>query len=576
MDYGHKMADDELQKLERKLKREYKKAYQEVKKKADAYLKQFEEEDKKKKALVDAGELTEKEYKKWRQDEMMMNRRWESLKNSLSEEMNETSRYANGEIYQHSANVFAENYNFAQYEISAVLDNKIAINANASFTLYDKNTVLNLAKNKPDLLPKPGKKTSEAIAQKKIKKWRNQTLQSVMMQGILQGLSIPDIADRLASSLAIKDMNVAIRTARTMTTSAENAGRIEGYKHADDLGIKMNKAWIATLDSRTRHSHRQLDGVSIPKEEKFENGLKFPADPGGAPGEVYNCRCTLVADFPDYKTNFRDMNLRNTDRMQEEDYQKWKDALKKKKEAPSQKSAKKKPFDRTKVTFSTFGQKIKDLCTLNNVPYKEVKELKEKLSEEEIIKRISGGDMTSGSCASLAWSYIGNKLGLDVLDFRGGSSLNVFSTVSSYLAKMEGVVTITAKGGGIRAAKKLLNQMEEGKQYILSTGRHSAIVRLVDGKIQFLELQSADDSGWKDFEEEDKIWWEGTPWEEREKRNLSWRLKNRFACDRATGRKESYLIDIESLEDSDEFRELLGYINTDKSKQRKGRRGHER
>lgn len=328
LDYGHKMADDELQKLERKLKREYKKAYQEAKKKAEEYLKKFQEEDKKRKKLVDDGEMTEKDYQKWRQDKMMMNKRWESLKNSLSEEMNEVSRYANGEIYQHSANVFAENYNFGQYEIAARIrgGGTADISLNASFTLYDKNTVLNLAKNKPDLLPKPGKKTSEAIAQKKIKKWRNQTLQSVMMQGILQGLPIPDIADRLASSLAIKDMNVAIRTARTMTTSAENAGRLEGYKHADNLGIKVNKMWIATLDSRTRHSHRQLDGVSIPKEEKFENGLEFPADPEGAPAEVYNCRCTLIADFPKYRTNARDMSLRNTDRMQEDDYQKWKTA----------------------------------------------------------------------------------------------------------------------------------------------------------------------------------------------------------------------------------------------------------
>lgn len=333
LDYGHKMADDELQKLERKLKREYKKAYQESKKKAEEYLKKFQEEDKKRKKLVDDGEMTEKDYQKWRQDKMMMNKRWESLKNSLSEEMNEVSRYANGEIYQHSANVFAENYNFGQYEIAARMrgGGTADISLNTNFTLYDKNTVLNIAKNKPDLLPRPGKKTAEAIAQKKIKKWRNQTLQSVMMQGILQGLSIPDIADKLASSLAIKDMNVAIRTARTMTTSAENAGRIEGYKHADELGIKMNKVWIATLDGRTRHSHRQLDGVSIPKEEKFPNGLKYPADPNGDPSEVYNCRCTLVADFADYPTSFNDMNLRNTNNMKEADYQKWKNALKKRK-----------------------------------------------------------------------------------------------------------------------------------------------------------------------------------------------------------------------------------------------------
>ncbi|HGQ4216718.1 TPA: hypothetical protein ACL7J0_001611 [Streptococcus pneumoniae] len=45
-----------------------------------------------------------------------------------------------------------------------------------------------------------------------------------------------------------------------------------------------------------------------------------------------------------------------------------------------------------------------------------------KLTEEEIIQAISGGDKTKGSCSSLAFAYIGNKAGYTVLDFRGGKS----------------------------------------------------------------------------------------------------------------------------------------------------------
>lgn len=561
LDYGHKMADDELQKLERKLKREYKKAYQESKKKAEEYLKKFQEEDKKRKKLVDDGEMTEKDYQKWRQDKMMMNKRWESLKNSLSEEMNEVSRYANGEIYQHSANVFAENYNFGQYEIAARIrgGGTADISLNTSFTLYDKNTVLNLAKNKPDLLPKPGKKTSEAIAQKKIKKWRNQTLQSVMMQGILQGLPIPDIADRLASSLAIKDMNVAIRTARTMTTSAENAGRLEVYKHADNLGIKVNKMWIATLDSRTRHSHRQLDGVSIPKEENFENGLKFPADPSGAPSEVYNCRCTLIADFPKYRTNARDMSLRNTDRMQEDDYQKWKDALKKEEK-------KKNPVEEVKHTGEY--EAFLNYCKSHGVGFKEVEELTEVLDEDAIIERLGGGDLTKGSCMSLACAYAGNRAGLDVLDFRGGRDTLAFANYGNILKilKFDNVVSFREEHfNAVKAARAVLKNVEDGKEYILSVGAHAAVVRKnpETGVLEYLELQSGIKNGFRPLTDVDG-------------------LRKRFGAKMSRtvyGTKlpqAAELIDIESLGKSKDFREALGYLNTDADKQRKGKWGHER
>jgi len=61
------------------------------------------------------------------------------------------------------------------------------------------------------------------------------------------------------------------------------------------MGIEMQKQWMATHDGRTRHSHRDIDGETIPIEEEFGNGLMFPADPDGPPEEVYNCRCTLVA-----------------------------------------------------------------------------------------------------------------------------------------------------------------------------------------------------------------------------------------------------------------------------------------
>ncbi len=56
---------------------------------------------------------------------------------------------------------------------------------------------------------------------------------------------------------------------------------------------------MATLDGRTRDSHRDLDGERVPYDEPFSNGLMFPADPQGAGREVWNCRCTMRAIFPE-------------------------------------------------------------------------------------------------------------------------------------------------------------------------------------------------------------------------------------------------------------------------------------
>ncbi len=86
----------------------------------------------------------------------------------------------------------------------------------------------------------------------------------------------------------------AIRTARTAVTGAENAGRLDGLLKARDRGIDVQKEWVATMDGRTRHSHRTVDGEIVDQDKKFSNGLRYPGDPAGPGREVYNCRCTMI------------------------------------------------------------------------------------------------------------------------------------------------------------------------------------------------------------------------------------------------------------------------------------------
>ena len=206
------------------------------------------------------------------------------------------------------------------------------------------------------------------------------------------------------------------------------------------------------------------------------------------------------------------------------------------------------------------------------VEYREIRQYSKSITQEEIIARLGGGDMTEGSCASLGLAYIGNEQGYDVLDFRDGASREIFSrnTTLKDISRLRGVVSFEEKGyDDITNAKKLLKQVDKGKEYYFVTGKHAAIVRKTDdGKLQYLELQTAGKSeyknGWHDF----------TTWGTTDKT-----LKERFGTQKSRtvfGNKleqTSFMIDSDSLKGNPEFRKLLGYINTSESAQRKGVRG---
>lgn len=188
-----------------------------------------------------------------------------------------------------------------------------------------------------------------------------------------------------------------------------------------------------------------------------------------------------------------------------------------------------------------------------------------KLTEEEIIQAISGGDKTKGSCSSAAFAYIGNKGGYTVLDFRGGESCDFFSRNSriKMIGNLPGVKMHVAKNtNDFKATKELLENVENGNEYYLATGRHAAIIRKNDNLVEYLELQSKIVNGFKPFD--DTV------------------LKKRFKAQKShavRGRKydvDSYLIDVNSLKDNPEFHNILSFLNTAESKQMKGIEGHEK
>ena len=178
-------------------------------------------------------------------------------------------------------------------------------------------------------------------------------------------------------------------------------------------------------------------------------------------------------------------------------------------------------------------------------------------TQQEIIDTVGGADMTSGSCASAALAYAGNRAGYQVRDFRGGSSMEFFARKSNttQLAQIKGIDgVIINKSNEIQAANELLSKMEEGKEYWMGVGRHASIVRKGANGYEYLELQSADNNGWHPLTDD----------------VLSWR----FGCSRRRKYSQNArLMDVEKLAASDDFREVLPYINTAADQQRKGAGG---
>lgn len=318
MDYGHKKADEQLKRLEKRLKKEYSKAAAEAYKKARKYLDGFDEYDKILKSKVASGEMEKKVYLQWRRQTLAMGSHWEDVTKQMTTDYVNANQIAAEMIRNHSYDTYALNFNYGTFEV----ETGTAINT--SFTLYDRDTVRRLVLENPQLLPEP------SITGVKANLYTRAKINSVALQSILQGDSIPTIAQRLAKETGESNLNNAVRNARTMTTSAENAGRNDSYKRAQDMGIKMRRIWVATLDSRTRDSHRQIDGESREVGETYSNGLEYPGDMrAGKPEEVYNCRCTLIADVKGSKISEYPEEQRKDFSLEGQDYNEWKKGRKK-------------------------------------------------------------------------------------------------------------------------------------------------------------------------------------------------------------------------------------------------------
>ena len=308
-DYAHEWTDKQLEELEKRVAAVYRKAAEEMREKLERWYADFKRLDEKKAALVKEGTLDKAEYLAWRKGKMVESGRLKALVDTLTEDFVNSDKIAMQIVRGDLTDVYALNANYAAYKIEQ--DTGLGL----SWTLYDHSTVERLIRDDPDILPLPSVDIPLDM------RWNRQHINSAITKGILLGDPIPEIAQRLVT-VANMGMNAAIRNARTATTAAECAGRQDTYQRAKGMGIQLKKQWLATLDGKTRHAHRMLDGQTVDVEESFQvDGykLKCPGDPS-APGYlIYNCRCTMIS-----VDKFHDQNAPRAAKLGAVSYEEWK------------------------------------------------------------------------------------------------------------------------------------------------------------------------------------------------------------------------------------------------------------
>ena len=299
VDKAHLATDELLSKMERRLRAIYTRASREIGEAWKAYLReagteiadlQKQYQEAKKANDTELARQLGKSLQKAKRERTLTDRRYRELTRQTAEQLAHVNETATAYINNNLPEVYAMNYNATGEAFNGI--------GGYSFTLTDADTIRNLVESDSSFLPMRELDFAKDVA------WNIEKMNAEVLQGILQGESMDEIADRLAEVIGM-NLRSAISAARTMVTSAENKGRQDGFERAAAMGIILEREWIATSDGRTRDWHRELDGVTVGVDEPFENAIgkiMYPGDPSANGANVWNCRCTITAKILGFKS----------------------------------------------------------------------------------------------------------------------------------------------------------------------------------------------------------------------------------------------------------------------------------
>ena len=459
--------------------------------------------------------------------------RLEALKVQMQQQAEAVFGNETDDISNLATKIYTDGYYHTAYEVQK------GIGIGTDFAKLDADKV-NLFINEP--WASDGKNFSARI-------WNNRQnlvneLDTKLTQCIIQGKSPQSVISEISKRFDVSKSQAG-NLVMTECAFFSSAAQKDSFNALDVEEFEI----VATLDNHTSTICQDLDGKHF-KMKDFKPGITAPP---------FHCRCrsTTCPYFADEKglRAARDENDKYYTVPDDMTYGEWKKQYVQNDNSLNE-------SDISGIINNKILNAMVDTLNNNNVVYNPVSMHQSALSENEIINILHGGDLTKGSCASLGLSYIGQKNGMDVIDFRGGGSQAFFSLLSNLkdIIKFPNInpIIATAKST-LTVGNQLLQQVDVGKEYLMIVGKHAAIVRRFDANtIQYLELQSSTASGWTNFN--------GNP---------KYTLSHRFGCMNARGRtEEGFMVDVKQFKGSKELKKLLGYINTDVKNQKKGVAGY--
>lgn len=286
-----RISNRQLNRLRRRILRVYEQARREMTDQLTEFLEKFQALDANKREQLEKGTITKRDYQTWLRNQVfqseLMHAKLDSITQTCTTAQQTAYKLARDEQY----GIFATGANYAFYELEQQAG--VAFN----LTLYNTEAVKRLLKDNQKLVP------NKRIKSESNKTYDARIFNRYVLQGIIQGKTVHDIATQAVKGMADTEIHWAMNNAITALTGAQNAGTLQQIRNAQAMGIEVQKRWNSTLDYRTREMHRLLDQETADPDEPFKvqgYELQYPGDPNGAPEMVYHCRCKLSSALVKY------------------------------------------------------------------------------------------------------------------------------------------------------------------------------------------------------------------------------------------------------------------------------------
>ena len=278
-----RISTRQLNRLRRRILRVYGTARREMQEQLTEFLAKYKALDERKRAQLDAGEITEEDYRIWLQNQVfqsdLMRAKLDGITQTCTTAQETAYKLARDEQY----NIFSFGANWAFYELEQ------AAGVTFGLTLYNTEAVKLLLKENPKLVPN-----------KRIKSESNRTYDArvfnrYVMQGIVQGKSVHDIAVQAVNGMADTEIHWAMNNAITALTSAQNARAILDALTAQRIEAKdakiaeQSQQLFAAQLAASQAAQNETLKAYMSGQLAYYNPRPVPAFPVPAPYQYGNC-----------------------------------------------------------------------------------------------------------------------------------------------------------------------------------------------------------------------------------------------------------------------------------------------